>query len=50
MWPNPLETADLVTSTEEIYNGKPIFFFAVFWERNESKSNFDGGIEENKSV
>ena len=22
MWPNPLETADLVTFTEEILNGK----------------------------
>ena len=22
MWPNPLETADLVTFTEEIFNGK----------------------------
>ena len=22
MWPNPQETADLVTFTEEIYNGK----------------------------
>ena len=26
MWPNPLETADLVTLTEEILNGKLIFF------------------------
>ena len=27
-----------------------VIFCAVFWERNESKSNFDGRIEENKSV
>ena len=26
MWPNPLETADLVTFTEEILNGKLHFF------------------------
>ena len=25
MWPNPQETADLVTFTEEIRNGKPLF-------------------------
>ena len=26
MWPNPNETADLVTSTEETLNGKLHFF------------------------
>ena len=26
MWPNPQETADLVTFTEEILNGKLHFF------------------------
>ena len=26
MWPNPQETSDLVPFTEEILNGKPIFF------------------------
>ena len=26
MWPNPLETSDLVTFTEEILNGKLRFF------------------------
>ena len=25
MWPNPQETADLVTYTEEIFNGKLLF-------------------------
>ena len=29
MWPNPQETADLVTFTEEILNGKPHFFCSV---------------------
>ena len=29
MWPNPLETADLVKFTEEIRNGKLHFFCAV---------------------
>ena len=28
MWPNPLETSDLVTFTEEIFNGK--FHFAMY--------------------
>ena len=28
MWPNPQETADLVTFTEQIINGK-LYFFAV---------------------
>ena len=26
MWPNPQETADFVTFTEEIINGKPHIF------------------------
>ena len=29
MWPNPPETADLVTFTEEILNGKLQFFCAA---------------------
>ena len=29
MWPNPLETADLVTFTEEILNGKLHFLCNV---------------------
>ena len=33
MWPNPQGTADLATFTEEIYNGKLPFFYAV----NEAK-------------
>ena len=28
MWPNPLETADLVTFTEEILNGKLYFLYS----------------------
>ena len=34
MWPNPQETADLVTFTEEIFNGKLHFLCSVslaFW-------------------
>ena len=31
MWPNPLETADLVTFTEEILNAKLHFLFSVFF-------------------
>ena len=30
MWPNPQETADLVTFTEEIFNGKLHFLYSVF--------------------
>ena len=29
MWPNPQETADLVTFTEEIFNGKLHFLCSV---------------------
>ena len=28
MWPNPQETADLVTYTEEIFNGKLYFLYS----------------------
>ena len=28
MWPNPLETADLITFTEEILNGKFQFLYS----------------------
>ena len=31
MWPNPQETADLVTFTEEIVNGKLYFLCSVFF-------------------
>ena len=31
MLPNPQETADLVTFTEEILNGKPHFLCSVFY-------------------
>ena len=30
MWPNSQETADLVTFTEEILNGKLRFLYCVF--------------------
>ena len=33
MWPNPQETADLVTFTEKILNGKPYFLCS---EKSES--------------
>ena len=33
MWPNPMETADLVTSTEEVFNGKLHFLRSVQAER-----------------
>ena len=29
MWPNPQETADLVTFAEEIFNGKLHFLYSV---------------------
>ena len=33
MWPNPQETADLITFTEENRNGKLHFIYSVtFWE------------------
>ena len=28
MWPNPQETADLITFTEEIFNGKFSFLYS----------------------
>ena len=37
MWPNPQETADLVTITEEILNGKLRFFCG----ENKNKSKLD---------
>ena len=33
MWPNPQETVDLVTLTEEILNGKIHFFGVVVFHR-----------------
>ena len=30
MWPNPQETVDLVTFTEEMLNGKRLFYEASF--------------------
>ena len=33
MWPNPQETADLVTFTEEIPNGKLHFLFSDIWSK-----------------
>ena len=34
MWPNPLETADLVTFTEKILNGKLHFFCSAHKTNN----------------
>ena len=39
MWPNPQETADLVTITEEILNGKLRFLCGE--NKNESKLDED---------
>ena len=39
MWPDPQETAYLVTSTEEILNGK-LHFCAVYDNFNPMKKNF----------
>ena len=36
MWPNPQFPADLVTFTEEIFNGKLHFLCSKFWRRGES--------------
>ena len=33
MWPNPQETADLITFTEEILNGKLHFLCSVHYEK-----------------
>ena len=47
MWPNPQETAHLVTFTEEILNGKLLFFCAVSlvipfsYDHGSNASNFD---------
>ena len=40
MWPNPQETADLVTFTEEILNEKLHFLCSVLQE--EKLQNFQG--------
>ena len=37
MWPNPRETADLVTFTGEILNGKLHFLCSVNWARRQVK-------------
>ena len=34
MWPNLEETADFFIFTEEIFNGKPYFFCAMFIKRS----------------
>ena len=39
MWPNPEETADLVTFTEEILNGKLHFLCSVMIKNESLKSN-----------
>ena len=40
MWPYPQETADLVTFTEEILNGKLYFLCSVYWEYSWPKKYF----------
>ena len=35
MWPNPQETADLITFTEEILNGKLNFLCSLNWKTND---------------
>ena len=47
MWPNPQETADLVTFTEEILNGKHHFLCSVACE---IKRNIFGGDPLNSSA
>ena len=37
MWPNPQETADLVTFTEEILNGKLHFLCSKTWTLDNSE-------------
>ena len=39
MWPNPQETADLITFTEEILNGKLPFLWC--WKIKDDKSHDD---------
>ena len=38
MWPNPQETVDLVTFTEEILNGKLNFFDSEYFKRSFSEN------------
>ena len=40
MWPNPLETADLVTFTEEILNGKFRFLCSDLREYSDQFKSF----------
>ena len=42
MWPNPQETADLVTFTEEILNGKRHFLCSVSFETRNIKIVYYG--------
>ena len=39
MWPNPQETADLVTFTEEILNGKLHFLFLIDLGHDQGRPN-----------
>ena len=38
MWPHPQETADLVTFTEEILNGKLHFLWSALYNNFEARS------------
>ena len=40
MWPNAQETADLVTLTEEILNGKHHFFWSVTFKFEKEQIEF----------
>ena len=45
MWPNPQETADLVTCTEEILNGKLHFLCSVNINNLACKTIFCNNVE-----
>ena len=53
MWPNPQETAYLVTVTEEILSGKPYFFVQWFFDWKQTKNTtttFDFYGEKNRNL
>ena len=45
MWPNPQETVDLVTFTEEIFNGKLQFFLQCSLGEKKAQVTFSEDIE-----
>ena len=46
MWPNPQETADLVTFTEEILNGN--FIFCALFSQKDPSYMFDRVLNSSK--